>query len=439
MAIPVRSIGGRVQPKMPTVPKAGGPGWKAFTAQRWAANHPNAGQVKPTAQVKATPVSMDDTATTNAMAAFHAALAQLQAATPQVDAAAIYAPYRASQAVAGQLGTGMQTAVQGAGQAAQNQYAAGRDVAQQHAAQFGISAGGSANPTALQDTGTQALAQQTAAYAAAAPAAATQWQQLLERTAAARVADAGLQRQNLIASGSAQLAGNIPGAIQNEKQSLQAANQNAIAARQADRTFGFQQKTERFNEHLALSQLDAKGKAELRSFMLSAGKNATDAQVKAEAARIKRQALAQKTGNDAANLRVKQDALALKRRTTAATANGLKGVATVAKALTTTTTTKPGSKKVAKGWLVDLQAIDPDTGSPTGNVQKGVHLADARKAPTGFKIVGTPQTNWATVPTAGGSASLTARQWDTYMRSLLAQNPGRGAEVKAFLGPRPKK
>ena len=68
------------------------------------------------------PLDANAQANLNAMSAFRTALAQLNQATPAVDSAAIYAPYRASEQITGQFGQGLQTAVQGAGQAAQQQY-----------------------------------------------------------------------------------------------------------------------------------------------------------------------------------------------------------------------------------------------------------------------------------------------------------------------------
>lgn len=361
----------------------------------------------------------DQVASQNAMAAFRTALAQVKASTPPVDAAAIRAPYAASEAITGQLGAGFQQATNAAGQQAQQQYAQARDAAQQHAAQFGISAGAGANPTALTDNGTQALAQQGAAYSAAAPAATAQWQALLERTAGAKVGEAQVARDAGLTSARQSLATSLPGAIQNEKQ------------------LGFQEQTQRDNMGLARSQLTAKQINDLQQYELGAAKVNQSARTAATSAGIKRDALAEKTSNDQAKLRVSQDTVALKRRSQQATAQGLKGIAAATKALSGTTS-KSGTKKVAKGWDVQVVTYDPEADA-TGTKVQTLHVPDKRKIPKGYKQVGSASTHYETVPTSAGSAGLTASQWDVQMRALLAQNPGRGADVKKFLGPRPKK
>lgn len=395
MAVPL-ARGGRalpVKPKKPSLPKA--------------------------PRIK--PIDPNQVATNNAMSAFRTALAQLQASTPQVDSNAIYAPYRASQAVTGQLGQGLQTAVTQAGQAAQNQYNTGFGEAQKTAAQFGISAGAGAQPTALANNGNQMIAQQTQAQAAAAPMAATAWQQLLERSAAAKVSDANLQRQNSLVSAEQSLSGSIPGAIQNEKQ------------------LGFQQDTARKNFALAVGTQKDRATNDLRDYLLGITKAQTSAQTAAANTGVKKAALAQKTQNDKAKLRVSQQSLALKQRASTAQATGLKGVTQAVKALSGTTSAA-GTKKVAKGWDVQVVPWDEEQGVATGKAQT-MHVPDKRKAPAGFHLVkgASAATHYETVPTSAGSAGLTRATWDTQYRALLAQNPGQTAAVRALLGPRPKK
>lgn len=351
------------------------------------------------------------------MSAFRAALSQLNALTPQVDANQIRAPYQAASAAAGQLGQGLQQSLLASGQAAQNQYAAAQQAAQQNAAQFGISAGAGAQPTLLPDTGAAAgLAAQTQAQAAAAPQAASAWQQLLERTAASRVADANLQRSSLLTSARAQLAGNLPGLIGQEKD-------RAIQKSAADA-----------NNAYLRDQMTLKGQQDFRDYLLGAAKVKQSARQDAVRNDLERDKLAQKTKTDAERTRIQREALALKKRTETAQAAGLKGVAAATKAFTSTS--KPGTKKVAKGWDVTVREVDPDTGFE--GATRTIHLPDKRKVPKGYKFI-SAETHYATVPTSGGSAGITRAMWDAQMRSLLAQNPGRAAEVKAFLGPRPKK
>ncbi len=356
-----------------------------------------------------------------AMTTFRAALQQLNQAVAPVNTAAIQAPYDAASVATAGLGEGLAANLVATGQQAQDQYTQGFKLAQQAAASFGISAGAGANPTVLENTGTGYLANRTQADTSAAASATTAWQQLLARTSAAKVADAQTQRQGVIDQGRASLSANLPSLIGSEK----------------DRAF--QKKTARDNMGLAYSQLTAKQQSDAQQYGLDYAKAAAGATSDAEAARIKRAQLAQKTRTDAAKVRVSQETLALKRRTAAASAAGLKGVASVAKALTSVTSTKPGTKKTPKGWDVTYQVLDPDTGEPTGDTRTIRQPRKDRNPDTNtYKFV-SALTHYETLPTSGGSASLTARSWDTYFRSLLAQNPGRTAEVKAFLGARPKK
>ncbi len=415
--LPGAPRGGQALP-VSAAPKAGSPGWKAFTAQRWATNHPNAGTPKAPAAPKQT---ADQAATGNAMAAFHTALAQLQGAVPQVDPTAIYAPYRASEAVAGQLATGMQGSIQQAGQAAQNQYAAGRDLAQQHAAQFGISAGAGANPTQLQDSGTPALAAQTNAYASAAPAAGSAWQALLERTGAAQVNAAQQNRANTIASGTASLSATIPSLIGDAK------------------TRAFQAKTEKFNEGLAKSQLTQKQNAALNSYELGAAKVNTSANTAATSAQIKRDALAEKTATDKAKLKqgaqkIAQGQVKLTAAQTKA-AKGLSGVPAAIKALTPAAS-KGSTTRAAKGFDVTIQPWDFANNKPNGPVTTK-HASRADWSPPGYKNVGST-THYESVPSASVSSGVTPAQWDAQYRSLLGQNPGKGAQIRVALGARPK-
>lgn len=382
---------------------------------------------KPPKAPKIKPIDPNQAATDNAMSAFRTALAQLQASTPQVDANAIRAPYQAASVATGQLGAGLQSALAQSGQAASDQYTRGLGEAQKTAAQFGISAGAGAQPTALQNTGSQLLAQQTQAQTAAAPMATTAWQQLLERTSAAKVADANLQRQAGLTAAEQSLSGSIPGAIRDEKQ------------------LGFQQDTAKKNFALAVGTQRDRATNDLRDYLLGVQKTQTSAATAAANTDVKKKQLAQKTSNDAAKLRVSQDKLALDRRTKQATASGLKGVAAAAKALGGAST-KPGTKSVPAGWDVTVVSLDPDTGEAGTETQTLPNIKDARPSQQGFaggvpktyKIISSTPAR-RTVATAGGSASITRSTWDTQYRALLAQNPGRQAEVKAFMGPRPKK
>jgi hypothetical protein len=397
------------------VPTAGARGGQAMPVK------PKAARVAKPRAPRVAPIDPNKVATSNAMSAFRTALQQLQASTPQVDANAIRAPYQAASVATGQLGQGLQQAVLGAGQAAQAQYNQGFGQAQQQAAQFGISAGAGANPTALANNGNQMIAAQTQAQAAAAPQAATAWQQLLERTAAAKVGDANLQRQNSLVSAEQQLSGNLPSAIANEKQ------------------LGFQQDTARKNFALAVGTQRDRATNDLRDYLLGVQKTQTSAATARTKAEIDKAKLKQKTGNDAAKLRVSQQKLALEQRSKTAQATGLKGVTQAVKALSGTTSSA-GTKKVAKGWDVQARPWDEDLGEFTGPAQT-IHVPDKRHAPAGYKLVkgASAATHYETVPTSAGSAGLTAKTWDTQYRALLAQNPGQAAAVKALLGPRPKK
>lgn len=363
-----------------------------------------------------------------AMTTFRTALAQLKATAPQVNTAAIQAPYDAASAATGQLGQGLQQSLANVGQQAQAQYNTGLGQAQQQAAQFGISAGAGANAAPVQNTGTGYLANQTQAQMAAAPQAAAAWQQLLMRTAAAKIGDAQAQRQNVIDTGSANLATALPGYIQTERDNA------------------FKTKVERFNEGVTKTQLNAKQNQMLNDYSLGAAKVQQSARSAATSASIKRDALKQKAATDAAKLaqgdrKLNQgaQALAIKKRASQATAQGLKGIASVTSALTKSGTTKSGTTKAAKGWDVQAQQTD-SSGAPLGP-PKQIHVADKRFLPAGWKAIGTATTHYETVPVTSSSAGggLTAKSWTTYYRSLLAQNPGGDAAIRAFLGPKPKK
>lgn len=400
MAIVPPARGGRALPPKPPKPKA-----------------PRA--------IRPKPIDPNAQAQQNAMGAFRTALAQLNASTPAVNEAAIRAPYAASEQITGQLGQGFQQNVLNSGAAAQAQYGQALNQAQGQAAAFGISAGAGANPTALANTGAAPLAQQTNAYAAAAPAAAAQWQALLERTAGAKVADANLQRDTGLTAARQSLATALPGAIQNERQ------------------LGFQQETQKENMGLARSQLTAKQIADLQDYTLGSAKAQQSASSAAETAAIKRASLAEKSATDKAKLKQGQQklaqgdqALAIKRRASTASAKGLKGVAAAVKALSGTSST--GAKPVS-GYKVTFVA-DPN-GVSAGGPPITLTVKDPAKAlPPGGYIqpkgtVGTPVYGQA----SKSQQAVTPKQWDQQMRSLLAQNPGQSKAIKAFLGPRPKK
>lgn len=395
---PVPSPGGRVQPRPSGVVASQG------------------GRVQPSAPKQTTPkLSATQIATQNAMSAFHTALAQLQSAIPQTDTTAIYAPYRQSEAVAGQLGTGLQSSIQQAGQAASQQYGQGLDTAQQHAAQFGIAAGG--QPQALTNTGTPALATQTNAYAAAAPAAAAAWQALLERTGAAAVNTANQNRANTIASGTATLAGNIPQAIQNEE------------------TKQFQQKAEKFNEGLAQSQLTAKQVADLRSYELGAAKITQTGQQDATKNGLTAASLAERTRHDKATER------GATIRAQKAAQSGVKGIPQVLAALKISTPSSSSSKRAAKGWDVTIQPWDTANNKPSGPV-KTIHAARADFAPPGYKNVGAT-THYESVPASTTTSSgMTRAQWDRAVGIYATYNGvSKSAAFKAVqqITPRPPK
>lgn len=405
---------GFVPPKPPKAPKAPKPSAPKIT------------KPKAPAPAKIKPIDPNQVATNNAMSAFRTALAQLQSSTPAVDSNAIYAPYRASEAVTGQLGQGLQTAVTSAGQAAQTQYGAGLAEAQKNAAQFGISAGAGANPTALTgDTG-GLIAQQTQAQAAAAPMAATAWQQLLERSAGAKVADAQLQRQNSLVSGEQQLSAGLPSAIQNEKQ------------------LGFQQDTAKKNFALAVGTAADKRTNDLRDYLLGATKAQTSANSAATNAEIKKASLAQKTKNDAAKLRVSQDALAVKKTAAAqktATAKGIQGISQVNSFLKTSAGAK-GAKPIT-GYKVTYLA-DPN-GISAGGPPVTLTVKDPNTAqpPSGYtKPPGSAATAVYGQATAGAKATLSLSKWTQALAQLKAANKGRGipdSELIPLLPPKPKK
>lgn len=368
------------------------------------------------------PLDPNAQASQNAMSAFRTALAQLNATTPAVDANAIRAPYAASEQITGQLGAGFQQATNAAGQQAQQQYAQARDAAQQHAAQFGISAGAGANPTALTDNGTAALAQQGAAYSAAAPAATAQWQALLERTAGAKVGEAQVARDAGLTSARQSLATSLPGAIQNEKQ------------------LGFQEQTQRDNMGLARSQLTAKQISDLQQYELGAAKVNQSGQVAQTKAQQSAASIAERRRHDlatetAANKKLSQgdQALQIKRRASTASAKGLKGVPAAVKALSGSTGT--GTKPVT-GYKVTYVADGNGVNAGAPPVSLFVKDPKSAKPPAGYlpNTTGQPVYGQAGKTTQG----VTPAAWDAQMRSLLAQNPGQGAAIKAFLGPRPK-
>lgn len=371
-------------------------------------------------------LSMQQTATKNAMNAFHTALAQLQGAIPAVDQNAVYAPYRASEAVAGQLGTGLQNSIQQAGQAASAQYTTGLGDAQKQAAQFGIAAGGA--PTQLQNNGTGQLATQTNAYSSAAPAAAAAWQALLERTGAQAVSNANLNRSNTIASGDATLAGNIPTAIRDEE------------------TLANQKSASEANNAYLRSSLSQKGQAEYDSNLLKQeGINAgiTKTKLQQSGANSRNSASITAANSRSANSITaanQRSNAALKAKTKTATAAGLKGVAAITAAITKTTTTK-GAKPIT-GYEVTYPSDPNGVNAGAPSLTTYVPAGKNQQPPTGYLSPlnqGKPVYGQATGTSTKGGGGLSASQWDTYMRTLLAQNPGATAAIKAYLGPRPKK
>jgi hypothetical protein len=353
------------------------------------------------------------------MSAFRTALAQLNSSTPAVDSAAIYAPYRASEAVTGQLGTGLQQAELNSGQAAQSQYGNALSTAQQQAAQFGISAGAGANPTALQNTGAAPLAQQTNAYAAAAPAAAAQWQALLERTAGAKVADAQLQRETGLTQARQSLATALPGAIQNEEQ------------------LGFQKQTQRENMGLAYSQLSAKDRQYAQQYGLDALKLKLDAGTTAA-----RTDLETRRYNETVRHNKATEAGAAVRAQRLAKTNKVLGVSQVLSAIKIATPSASSTTKVAKGWDVQVQPYDKD-GNPLGPVTK-MHGPSADWAPAGYKNVGGATTHYNTAPAKpGATPGLKLSQWNKGVGILMTNNPGMSkAQAMKYMQqitPKPKK
>lgn len=400
--------------KTPGVPKAGSPGWKQFTEERWAANH--SGQIAAAAAPKPAPVTPQDAA----LAAFHTALAQIQGAVPAVDPNAVMAPYKASEVAAGQLGTGLQGSVLQSGQAAQQQYQQGLGQAQQQAAQFGIAAGGS--PTQLQNNGTQQLATQTNAYAAAAPAAAAAWQALLERTGANAVNTANQNRASTIASGSTSLAASIPSLINDAK------------------TQAFQQKTEGFNERLAETQLTDKQAADLRDYNLNVTKANNTAANDKTTTSISASRLAETKRHD----RATEKGLATRARAAAKT--GAKGIPQVLAALKISTGTGATTTKAAKGFDVQVQPWGIKSDGTTGALGPAVtkHLPRLDATLPGYKILtNTATTHYETVPSSGtAGGGMTLAQWNKAVGIYQQYNGvSKSDAVKAVqqITPRPPK
>jgi len=362
----------------------------------------------------------------NAMSAFRTALGQLQQNVPQVNSDQIYAPYRASEAVTGQLGQGLQQSLLNSGQAAQAQYGNAFDQAQQHAAQFGISMGAGANQSALQNTGVGALAGQTNAYAAAAPQAAAQWQALLERTAAAKVDAAQLQRSGLIASGNATLATNLPQAIRDEK------------------TLANQQAASRANNAYLRSSLTLKGQqAYDQNILRQEGINAgvTKTKLQQQGANSRSAASIAAANSRAAAGRENSLDIAQTRAQKSATAKGLN----ITQALTAL---KPGggsSSKAITGYKIAVRSWDGTPGtSGLGTHIQYLPVANTNKAPSGFQKVPNTKAEPIYGPASATPGSTTASQWDRAVSVMQAQNPTLTRQeafnwVKQFAGPRPAK
>lgn len=374
------------------------------------------------------PLSADQQATNNAMTAFRTALAQLQASTPPVDAAAIRAPYTASEAVTGQLGAGYQQAAQTAGNNASAQYTQGLNDAQKAAAAFGISAGANADAATLQNNGSQPIATQTLANTTAAAAAVPQWQNLLERAAANKVSDASIARQNSLVSGQQSLAANLPGAIMNEK------------------TLANQESASRANNAYLRSSLTAKQQAQYDSNTLAqeridSGTNTATANRNAANQRSQASinAANQRQSKSLAAADQRQSK-ALKAAQTKATAKGIQGISALNSGLKTTGT--KGTKPVV-GYKVTLVA------SPNGVNAGAPNQYLTVKDPKSF----TPPAGW-TIPTgtapvavygqagAGTSGTLSLSRWNQLFAQLRAANRGTGvsdAELRPLMPPRPKK
>jgi hypothetical protein len=349
-----------------------------------------------------------DPATDAAMNAFRVALKQLQTTVAPVDQGAIYAPYRQSEAVTGQLGTGYQTAMQNAGNAASSQYTTGLNAAQEAAARFGISAGSGAGPTALQNTGTEGIAKQTQADSASAAAGTAAWQALLERAAAAKVSDATLQRSGLLSQAGAQLATNIPSAIGNEKQ------------------LDFQRHASDANNAYLLSSLDQKGQDSFRQYILDQQKLATGAQHDNATLTLAQQRLAETQRH---NLETEKATTAKQKQAAKA---GIKGISQASAALRGP---KPSSTtKTAKGWDVQVQPVDED-GEMIGSVT--TLRLPSKTVPKGYKFI-SAKTHYENLPSSAASTF----SWSRYKRALAilkSQNPGVPVgQLIPLLGPTPK-
>lgn len=410
-------------------PKAGSPGWKAFTANRWAANHPNAGQGSGSGSTQgdgglgAPKVTPDQAATNSAMAAFQTALAQLKASTPPVDAAAIHAPYTASEAVTGQLGTGYQQAQQNAGAAASQQYTQGLNDAQKAAASFGISAGAGANPTQLQNTGTAPLASQTLANSASAAAGVQQWQQLLEKAAADKVSGATVARDQGLTSATQGLSATIPQAIMNEK------------------TLANQQASSRANNAYLRASLTAKGQAQYDANVLrQEGINAgiTKAKIQQTGANSRSSAsINAANARSAASITAagQRQAKALAAAQKKATVAGIKGVSQANSLLKPSASTKGAYR----GWDVAVQPMNAD-GTPKGPVQKNFHGPTKTWAPPGYRNVGGATPHFDKNAPAGGTAGVSLATWNRALAILKTSNPGTPVgQLLPIIGPKPAK
>lgn len=351
-----------------------------------------------------------DPAYTDAFSLFRQTMGALRKYTPQVDQAAISAPYTAGQQAATSLATGLQNATNAQTQLSQQNYGTARNSAAQGVTGFSAAAGGGAGPT-IEDRGTSLIAQQGQTNANAALAAGTAWNQLLERMRAQAIDKAQLGRQDLISQGIASAATQIPGLTQQ------------------NRTRTFQQDTANKNYLLALgTQHDKESEAE-RQFLLG--------QIRANETAGYHQGLldqgAARISQGDRKLAAQEKLWQAQAKKAASVAKTFK-IAGVPGALSTLRGPKSSSTKTQSGYSVTYQPSDEDGayGSPTT-----VHgVADTWQPPAGTIVV-------AKVPnmTTGGAGGYKF-SWSRYKAAvgqLRAQNPGITQQrITQILGPTPK-
>lgn len=417
---------------VPLNPQPGQKGWKEFTQQRWRKNNPEiiAAAKARKGAAPAASAAASDPASTAAMETFRSTLAQLNTLSPEVDATAIRAPYEASKVATGQLGGGWSQAVLDSGRQAQQQYGEAHDAAQQRAASFGIASGAGAGPGIDDSKANLLLSQQTEAHSAAALAAASAWQGLLERTAGATVAKAQGDRQNVIDQGKQQLTLALPGMVAAEK----------------DRAL--QDRTESDNMKALYSQLTEKQRAAMSSDWLR--KYGIEQTAKTAAAnRTTTQSIADAKLDETIRHNTQTEA-ATREKQAAAKRMGIQGIDAVMK-LNPNSSGKSSTTTKGFGFTVLAQQYDED-GEPMG-VPQEVHVSDGRpghmKLQKGWKAVGKAEPNLKDVKTPAGGTGFS---WPVYRQQIAIlvganrnwTNPATGkvgmtpAEAAKYLAPTPK-